>query len=103
MEQAKFTYSPLRKALEKQTKMIEEQGKKQIHVIINQNKRLPAGEKDDDHKDNYKKIFEELVKERFDEIKELSDKIIQNDLIYYFKSNTSRKRLDDFDNGIEHF
>ena len=27
-EQAKFTYSPLKKALEKQTKTIEDQGKK---------------------------------------------------------------------------
>ena len=30
IEQAKFTYSPLRKALEEQTKTIEDQGKKQI-------------------------------------------------------------------------
>ena len=40
VEQAKFTYSPLGKALEKQRKTIEEQGRKQINVIINQNKRL---------------------------------------------------------------
>ena len=33
MEQAKFTYSPLRKALEEQTKAIEDQGKKQIKAI----------------------------------------------------------------------
>ena len=58
---------------------------------------------DDDHKDNYKKTFEQLVKERFDEIKELTDEINQNDLIYYFKSNTSRKRFDDFNNCIELF
>ena len=30
IEQAKFAYSSLEKAFEKQTKMIEEQGKKQI-------------------------------------------------------------------------
>ena len=30
IEQAKFTYSPLEKALQKQTKPIEDQGKKQI-------------------------------------------------------------------------
>ena len=40
-----------------------------------------------DHKDNYKEIFEELVKERFDEIKQLTDEIKQNDLISYFKVN----------------
>ena len=48
--------------------------------------------KHDDHKDNYKKIFEKLV-ERFGEIKELFNEINQNDSIYYFKSNTSRKNL----------
>ena len=50
-----------------------------------------------------KKIFEELVKERFDEIKELNDEINQHDLIYYFKGNTARKRFDDFNNGMELF
>ena len=33
IEQAKFTYSPLGKALEKQTKPIADQGKKQIKAI----------------------------------------------------------------------
>ena len=33
IEQAKFTYSPLGKAFEKQTKAIEEQGEKQITAI----------------------------------------------------------------------
>ena len=32
-EQAKFTYSPLRKAFEKQIKTIEDQGEKQIKAI----------------------------------------------------------------------
>ena len=50
---------------------------------------------------NYKKTFEELVKERFDVIKELTDEINRTDLIYYFKSNTSRKRFVDSNNGIE--
>ena len=40
--------------------------------------------KDDDHKDNYEEIFEELVKEKFYEIKELTNEINQNDLTYYF-------------------
>ena len=33
VEQAKFTHSPLGKALEKQTKTIESQGEKQVKVI----------------------------------------------------------------------
>ena len=33
-EQAKFSYSPLGKAFEKQTKTIEDQGKKQVHALV---------------------------------------------------------------------
>ena len=40
IEQAKFTYSPLGKAFEKQTKTIEEQGRKQIEAIGEHRKRL---------------------------------------------------------------
>ena len=58
IEQAKFIYSPLGKAFEKQTKTIEEQWKQEIDAITNQNKILAAlTNKDDDHKDNYKNYF----------------------------------------------
>ena len=100
-EQSKVKYSPLGKAFGKQIKMIEEQGRKQIDAIANQNKRSVTLINKDCHKDNYKEIFEKVVKERFDEIKELTDEISQNDLTYYFKGKTARKRFDDFNNGIE--
>ena len=51
IEQTKFTYSPWGKAFEKQTKTIEEQGRKQIDVIKNQNKSLVALTNKDDHKE----------------------------------------------------
>ena len=61
IEQAKFTYSPLGKAFEEQTKTIEEQGKEKTDAITNENKKLEAlTNKDDDHKG--KEIFNELVK-----------------------------------------
>ena len=69
---------------------------KKIDAITNQNQ-------DDDHKDDYKTVFEGLVKERFDEIKQLTHEINQNYLIYYFKSNTSSKRFDGFNNSTELF
>ena len=57
IEQAKFEYSPLQKAFEKQTATFEEQGWKQIDTINNHNKRLEAlTNKDDDQKDNYNNI-----------------------------------------------
>ena len=81
--------------------MIEEQGGKQIDIITNQNERLASSTDKNDHKYNYKEIFEELVKERFDKMKDLTDEINQNDLIYYFKGSTFRKRSDDFSDSIE--
>ena len=88
MKQAKFAYSLLGTAFAKQTKAIEDQGEKQIDTITNR-------------KDNYKEIFEKLAKERFDEIKELTNEISHDDLMYYFKGNTATKRFNDFTNGIE--
>ena len=40
IEQAKFTYSPLGKAFEKQIKTIEDQGVKQIKVLRDHGKQL---------------------------------------------------------------
>ena len=57
--------------------------------------------KDNDHKD--KEIFKELVKEIFDKMIELTDEINENDLVYYFKGNSTRKRFYDFNNGIKLF
>ena len=48
-------------------------------------------------------MFEELLNERFDGRKELTSKTHQNNLIYYFKGNTTRNSLDDFNNSIEIF
>ena len=62
IEQAKFTYFPLGKALEKQTKTNEDQRIKQIDAITNENKRPVALANKDDHKDNYKEIFKNYLK-----------------------------------------
>ena len=98
IEQAIFTYSPLETAFEKQTKTTEEQKRKRRKdCITNQNKILAALTNQDDDQ----KIVLKNISDRFDEIKELTDEIKQNDLIIYLKSNTSRKRFDDFNNVIE--
>ena len=46
-------------------------------------------------------MFEELIIKRFDKIKNFINEINQNDLTYYFPSNTAGKRFHDFNNGIE--
>ena len=89
-EQTKFTYSPLGKSVEKQT-IVEDQGRKQVDGITNQSKRLTVLTNTNNHKGNYKEVFEELVKERFGEIKKLNDDRNHNDLIYHFKGNIVAK------------
>ena len=93
IEQTKCTYSPLEKALEKLRKTIEDQRRKQINAITNENKRLPALTNKDDHKDNYKGVFQKLVRERFDIIKELTDEINHDILTFHFKGNLIAKDL----------
>ena len=56
----------------------------------NKQKQLKSKDKNNNgHKDNYKEIFNELDKERFGKIIELTNEINQNDLIYYFKGNSA--------------
>ena len=47
-------------------------------------------------------MFNRVVKERFDRIKELTYEIDHDNLIYYFKNNT-KNFFFDFDDGIELF
>ena len=72
IEQDKFTYSPLGKAFEKQTKTIEDQGKKQIEAKVKLHKTPSVS-------DNY-------FKDRLDEIKKYYKPIDKDDL--YICENT---------------
>ena len=51
IEQAKFTYSPLGKAFEKQTKTIDDKGEKQIKAIQDNKHLVNINDDDDDYKD----------------------------------------------------
>ena len=90
IEQAKFTYSPLGKAFEKQTKTIKDQGKKQVKAIQD-NKQLVNINKDDNYKDTYKdklllskerEIFKDIYNKRLDKIEELNNEIDYDNLHY---------------------
>ena len=85
IEQAKFTYSPLGKAFEKQTKTIEDQGKKQVKAIQD-NKQL-VNINSDDYKDKLllskeTEIFKDIYNKRLDKIEEINNKIDYNNLNY---------------------
>ena len=75
---------------EKQTKTIEEQGKKQIDAMTDQTKRLEALNNKDNCKSIYREIFDKTVKERFNEIKKLTYEIEHDNLVYYIKNNTAK-------------
>ena len=89
IQQSKFAYSPLGKALEKQIKTIEDQEKEQVKAIQD-NKQLV-------NQDNYKdkllhskerEIFKDIYNKRLDKIEEMNNQIDYNDLDYVvFKKN----------------
>ena len=85
IEQAKFTYSPLGKAFEKETKTIEDQRKKQVKTIQD-NKQL-VNINNDDYKDNVllskeREMFKDIYNKRLDKIEEINNKIDYNNLNY---------------------
>ena len=88
-EQAKFTYSPLGKAFEKQIKTIENQGEKQTKAI--QDKQLVNLNKDVNYKDKLilskeREIFKDIYNKRLDKIEELNN-IINYDNLWYTTVN----------------
>ena len=79
IEQAKFTYSPLGKAFEKQIKTIEDQGEKKITVIQDQGqvktiKKCIYDNEDTPLISKQKEIFNKLVDEILEEITDLDKK-----------------------------
>ena len=85
IEQAKFTYSPLGKAFEKQTKTIEDQGKKQVDALESlktSDKELPP------IKDFIPK--ENLNLEIINEIKRIEEekKVSRNKMVYKATNKT---------------
>ena len=87
IEQAKFTYSPLGKAFEKQIKTSKNQGEKQIDALENLNDtNKQVVNVNDDNEDKLlhskeREIFRKIFKKRLDKIEELSKKIDDNNLI----------------------
>ena len=106
IEQAKFTYSPLGKAFEKQIKTIEDQGEKQIKAIQNQGqvktiKKYASDDEDSPWISKQKEIFNELADKRLNEITELNKNVILDDLIYRYKGNTPNKEFNKYDNALD--
>ena len=86
IEQARFTYSPLGKAFEKQIKTIEGQGEKQIKAIQDKGQVKTIKKHTYDAEDTLliskqKEIFNKLVDEKLEEMSNLDKKVDSNNLI----------------------
>ena len=95
IEQAKFSYSPLGKAFEKQTKTIKDQGEKQIEAIEDNKKQLT--DINDDYKNKLllskeREIFKNIYNERIDKIEELN-KIIHYNILKILTPKQMLQRL----------
>ena len=87
IEQAKFTYSPLGKAFEKQIKTIEDQGKKQVDALkVLEPKAIESGS--NNKPILTKEIYDKILEERMDEILKMSREINYSNLVYDFKGPT---------------
>ena len=103
IEQAKFTYSPLGKAFEKQTKTIEDQGKKQVKAIQD-NKQL-VNIDNDDYKGKLllskeREIFRDICNKRIDKLEELNNKIDYNSLNYVVLSGGDEYNFNKLDDPL---
>ena len=98
IEQAKFEYSPLGKAFEKQAKTIEYQGKKQIEALENlKTKEITQKEiQSDGEYNNY--FINELAK-----IRKSIEPVDFNDLIYYYQGSNEPINFNEYNSMINTF
>ena len=102
IEQAKFTYSLLGKAFEKQTKTIKDQGEEQIKAIQDNKQQLIS---DDDYKDQLliskeREIFKDIYNKRLDKIEELNNKIDYDNLKYVVERSSDEYRFNKIEDPI---
>ena len=82
IEQAKFTYSPLGKAFEKQTKTIEDQGKKQIKAIQDNKKQLTNTQEITIKNIIPENILNDEAKNEIDRISKIEKTVDREKLVY---------------------
>ena len=102
IEQAKFTYSLLGKAFEKQTKTIEDKGEKQIKAIQDNRKQLIS---DDDYKNKLliskeREIFKDIYNKRLDKLGDLNNKIDYANLNYVVLSSGDEYNFNKLDDPL---
>ena len=89
--QARFTYSSMGKAFEKQIKTIEDQGQKQVDALesLKTKEQTKAITYDDESLEQKEESHNKLFDEKLDEIQELSREIDYKNLNYNFTTKAS--------------
>ena len=112
IQQAKFTYSPLGKAFEKQIKTIEDQGKKQVkaikdkQIVNNNNNNNDNNNNNNNNKNNEelilkeREIFKNIYNKRLDEIEEMNNEIDYDELDYVVLSTDTEYVFSNFKDPI---
>ena len=105
IEQAKFTYSPLGKAFEKQMKTIEDQGKKQVDALENLKPKEETKPIEDESNNQSKAIiiFNELINKRKELMRELYDSVDYNNLNFEYLGPTKNLSFYEYKNSKELF
>ena len=105
IEQAKFTYSPLGKAFDKQIKTIEDQGEKQVDALKSlkpKEEKKPIEDKSN-NKSKAEIIFSELINKRKDLMKELHDKVDYKNLKFEYVDPTNGVTFYEYKDSKEAF
>ena len=113
IEQAKFIYSPLGKAFEKQTKTIKDQGEKQTKTIEDQGEKQIKEIQDkkteiysdDDYKNKLllskeREIFKKIYNEKRNQIEEMNEEVDYRDLKYTIISSGEEFEYDETEDPI---
>ena len=106
IEQAKFTYSPLGKAFEKQTKTIKDQGEKQIKaiqdkILIKSIEKFAYDINDSPTVLKEKEINNKLTEESFEKINNLDKMVDIDELVFKYKGNTPDEDFSKFDDALD--
>ena len=90
IEQAKFTYSPLGKAFEKQIKAIENQGQKQIEALkdLKPKEQTKATEGESSNQSKATNTFNDLIKERNSRMNNLYESVDMNKSYFKYEGDT---------------
>ena len=106
IEQAKFTYSPLGKAFQGQTKTIKEKVEKQIKAIqdkrpIKKIEKFTYDINDSPTILKEKEIYNNLTEESFEKINNLDKRVDIDKLVMKYKGNTPDEEFSKSDNALD--